>query len=157
MQIVGTKEKLALVIGPEVGQVRAVQVWAGGRNLTPVDTSAYVPSFVHAMGRSEILLRNEERISRHEASLRGLSVEEALEQLASQALPEAWAELRVLDWGETMDEVLCFVVPVQGKVHLAWKEFPSGGLHSLQVVPSELAEVIRRGRAILKPSDGPDA
>ena len=157
MQIVGTKEQLAFVIGPAAGQLRAIQVWAGGRNLTPVDTSAYVPSFVHAMERSEILLRNEERIFGHEASLRGLSVEEAVEQLASRALPEAWVELRVLDWGETMDAVLCFLVPAQGKVHLAWKEFPSGGLHSLHVVPSELAEVIRSGRTILKASDGADA
>jgi hypothetical protein len=157
LQVVGTKDKFALVMGPAAGQLRAIQVWAGGRNLTPVDTSAYLPSFVHAMERSEILLRNEERIFRYEASLRGLTVEDALEQLVSQALPQARAQLRVLDWGETMDDVLCFLVPVRGKVHLAWKEFPSGGLHSLQVVPSELAEVMRRGREILKTSDGTNA
>lgn len=157
MQVVGTKEKFAFLIGPATGQLRTVQVWAGGRNLTPVDTSAYLPSFVYAMERSEILLRNEERILKHEASLQGLTVEEALEQLISQELPQAWAELRILNWGETMDDVLCFLVPVQGKVHLAWMEFPSRGLHSLQVVPGELAEVMRCARDILNTSGGLDA
>ena len=48
-------------------------------------------------------------------------------------------------------------VPVQGKVHLAWMEHPSHSLHSLQVIPSELAGTLRRARGILKASSGPDA
>jgi hypothetical protein len=157
MQVVGIEEELAFAIGPAAGPLRTVQVWAGGRNLTPVDTSAYLPSFIFAMERSESLLRNEEAIFKHEASLQGTGVEEALEKLISQELPDAWVELRVLDWDETMDDVLCFLVPVRGKVHLAWREFPSREIHSLQVVPRELAEVMRRAREILNTSVGPDA
>ena len=157
MHVVGSKEKFAFVIGPAVGAVRTVQVWAGGRNLTPVDTSAYLPSFVHAMERDERLLNDEKKIIAHESDLRGLTVEKALELLISQDLPKAWVELSVLGWGETMDDVHCFLVPVQGKIHLAWMEFPSRSIHFLQIIPSELAETMRRAINILKASSDPDA
>jgi hypothetical protein len=157
MQLIGSKEKFAFAIGPASGAVRTVQVWAGGRNLTPIDTSAYLPSFVCAIERDEKLLHEEKKIIAHESNFRGLTVDKAFELLVSQDPPNACGELSVLGWGETMDDVHCFLVPVQGKIHLAWMEFPSRSIHFFQIIPNELAETLRRAVDILKASNDPDA
>jgi hypothetical protein len=124
-----------------------VEVWAGGQNLTPVDTSAYLPSFIHAMRADESLLCDEERVFEQGANLLGLTAKQAFECISQS--PEAWSKLRVLNWGETTDDVLCFLVPVQDKIHLAWMELPSRTVHSLPVITRELAGTLRRARHML--------
>jgi hypothetical protein len=149
MTCIGSKAKFAFILGSFSGEMRAAEVWVGGKNVTPFDSSAYVPGLLSALTRSERTLKEELNFLRYEALFFGLSVEEAflkLSQAGSPELEQAWSHLRFADWGPTTDDFLCFLIPVQSKLYLACQDQTSQAIHSVQVVPYELIQVLEVAR-----------
>jgi hypothetical protein len=149
MTSIGSKAKFAVILGSSSGEMRTAEVWVGGKNVTPFDSSAYVPGFLAALTRTERTLKEELNFLRHEALFFGLCVEEAflkLSQAGSPELEQAWSDLRFADWGPTTDDYLCFLLPVLGKLYLACQDQTSRAIHSVQVAPSDLIQVLERAR-----------
>jgi hypothetical protein len=42
----------------EVATLRKVNIWGGGKPLTPVDNSAYLPSFIHCLNKEIYRFKN---------------------------------------------------------------------------------------------------
>ena len=152
MQVFGSKDRFAILVGPSAAPLRTVEVWAGGKSLTPHDTSAYLPSFVHALASTERHLKEQLNFVRHEPLFLGLSATEAFQRIAepnSLEFEQAWEELRLIDWGPTTDDFLCFLLPIQGKVHLVCREHESGSIHSVALLPYEIIQAIEGARHAL--------
>jgi hypothetical protein len=143
MPLFGSKDRFALVVGPFAGQLRTVEIWVNGTNLTSHDSSVYLPSFVHAMETTEHGLKERLNFLKHESIFLGLSVEEAFQLAVSQEMSNVSKELRVFDWGPTTDDYLCLPLPVQGKLYLACKEHASGSIHSVSVFPYDLIRTMQ--------------
>lgn len=154
MAIFGSKERFAILVGSFVGSLRTVEVWAGGKNLTPYDTSVYLPSFVHALASTERRLNEPLSFLAFEPLFLGLSAAEAFQRVAapdSPQLEQAWAKLRVIDWGPTTDDFLCFLLPIKGKLELVCHELESGSIHSVALLPNEVVQAIEGARHALSP------
>lgn len=152
MTLFGSKDRFAILVGPYVGSLRTVEVWAGGKSLTPHDTSVYLPSFVHALVSTKSRVEKPLNFLRHEPLFLDLGVEEAFERIASAESPQleqAWSELRVIDWGPTTDDFLCFLLPIQGKLQLVCREQASGSIHAVAVPPYEITQAIEGARDAL--------
>lgn len=97
MTSIGSKDKFAVILGSSYGEMRAAEVWVGGKNLTSFDSSAYVPGFLTALTHTERGLKVELNFLRHEAVFFGLCVEEAFlkpSRAGSPELEQAWSHLR---------------------------------------------------------------
>lgn len=155
MTFFGSKDRFAILVGPTIGSLRTVEVWAGGKSLTPHDTSVYLPSFVHALASTESRLEKQLNFLRHEPLFLGLSATEAFQRIAtaeSPQLEQAWPELRLIDWGPTTDDFLCFLLPIQGKLQLVCREHASGSIHTVAVLPYEIIQAIKGARHALSSS-----
>jgi hypothetical protein len=151
MRIVGSKEAVGFVIDehhPE-GWI-AVEIWAGGQCLTPVDALPYLPAFLPGLRASETQLRRPSTFLRHEGELSEHSIPGAFALLASDGAPELQGALRWLNWGPTTDDVLCFLVPSSGKLHLTWKLHGEPCVRSMPVNPAKLADLIAHTRRTLE-------
>lgn len=144
METFGTKEHFGILVRPASGQMRQVEVWAGGKNLTPVDSSSYIPSFSHSLAKSANHLKNSADFFAYEPLFSGLAPEAAFAKLSRQeaGTEQAWSALRFADWGPTTDDFLCFLLPLNGKLHLAFCEHQSNLFHELLVEPSEIADIL---------------
>jgi hypothetical protein len=145
VKVIGSKAKFAMLLGASSGQLRTIEVWVHGKNITPIDSSAYIPGFSVALASTERRLKQELNFLRFEALFFGQSVEEAFSRLAEASSPEleqAWSLLRFADWGPTTDDYLCFLIPVQGKLYLACRENSTKVVHAAQVVPHDLTSVL---------------
>jgi hypothetical protein len=142
MTVFGSKDHFAIVVGQFAGHLRTVEIWVNGTNLTSNDALVYLPSFVYAMASTEHRLKKQLNFLKHEGLFLGLGVEEAFHRVASQEFPDAWAELRVFDWGPTTDDYLCFLLPVHGQLYLACKEHVSGSIRAVPIIPYEFARTM---------------
>lgn len=149
----GSKESVALVVGSPAWPIREVEVWVAGQNLSVQDSSAHLPSFVASMASTQAGFQAQLNFLQHENHFFGLGVEEAFSKVVSQALPDMWAALRVLDWGPTTDEWLCFLLPIHGKLYLACRQGSSKTVKAVQILPCELMHTL--GSAIAELSNGP--
>lgn len=138
----GSKDLFALVVGEPSWPNRAVEVWIGGVNLSSFDSSAYLPSFIHSMTTMRNKLRDQLNFLTHESDLGGTGVEGAFLRLASQELPQAWSDLRVLDFGPTTDDFLCFLVPVHGRLYLGCKGYTADGVVAVRITPFDLISAL---------------
>ena len=156
MRTIGTKDKFALTIGPQSGQMRQVEVWAGSKNLSPVDSSVYIPSFSHALTNAATRLKKADPLFSHEGLFGSLDVESAFDKLATQApgTEQAWVALRFVDWGPTTDDFLCFLIPLNGQLHLVCSDQDSNSLHEVILEPTEIIHVIEGAINELSNSSG---
>ncbi|GIE69554.1 hypothetical protein Apa02nite_056620 [Actinoplanes palleronii] len=114
MRRLGDRARLAVEVGevwpPDAatGDLRTVDVWAGGTWLTTVDNTAYVPSFTH------YLRRDAEQVRRRDVRTCPFperSPEEICRLLYAQACAgesDFSEQFRLMDWGPTADNVTCF-------------------------------------------------
>jgi len=153
MQQFGQKERFATIVGASANGLRHVEIWAGERSLTPVDQRAYVPAFSHAVRGTIDKLQAPNAIVRHGALFVGRGVSSSFKWLATQAHPTAWRDLGVFHWGPTTDDILCFLLPIDGQIYLAWKERGHAKTHRIPVQISDVVAVLERTLAELKPSD----
>jgi len=152
MQVFGSRDRFAILVGPPAASIRTVEIWAGGKTLTPHDTSVYLPSFVHALVSTERRLKEQLNFLRHEPLFLGLSATEAFQRIAESETPQleqAWADLRLLDWGPTTDDFLCFLLPIHGKLQQVCRENESGSIHTGVVLPYEIIQAIEGARHAL--------
>lgn len=150
MRIVGSKDAVGFVMGEHQPEGIAVEVWAGGQCLTPFDALPYLPAFLPRLQASEAQLRHPSTFLRHEGELSEHSIQDAFALLAGEAAPELHRALRWLDWGPTTDDVLCFLVPSAGKLHLTWKMQGEPCARSMPVDPADLADLIAHARRTLE-------
>lgn len=78
----------------------------------------------------------------HARDLEDGGIEGAFARLASEELPQAWSDLRVLDWGPTTDHFLCFLLPVHGKLYLGCKGVNADGVSAVQITPFDLISTL---------------
>ncbi|MEU4621855.1 hypothetical protein AB0G04_18015 [Actinoplanes sp. NPDC023801] len=88
------------------GDLRTVDLWAGGTWLTTSDNTAYVPSFTLYMRREA------EQVRRRDIKLSpfpGHSPEEVCRLLYAEMGESDFPwQFRLMDWGPTTDDVTCF-------------------------------------------------
>jgi hypothetical protein len=152
MTVFGSKERFAILVGPQIESHRSVEVWAGGKTLTPFDTSVYLPSFVRALGSTELRLKEQLNFLKYESLFIGLTAEEAIQKVVtpeSAEMEHALAELRFANWGPTTDDFLCFLLPIQGNLALICSECQSGSVHAVPLFPYEIIQVIEGARHAL--------
>lgn len=139
----GSTDRFAILIGVETGGLREVEDWAGGENLTPTDTAAYLPAFIHALEKMAKRLAQPQELLRFKQLFARCDATQAFELLSSQSHPEAWLALRVLDWGPTLDNYLCFLVPQHGRFALTFRRHETSAVHSVDLTPEYLSETIQ--------------
>lgn len=149
MRIVGSKDAVGFVFEEHSPEGIAVEIWAGGQCLTPCDTFPYLPAFLPSLQASEAQLRRPSPFLGYEGALSGHSIPDAFALLASDGVPELHRALRWLNWGPTTDDVLCFLVPLAGKLHLTWKLQGQPCPRSMPVEPADLADLIAHVRTTL--------
>jgi len=145
VRIIGSKDTLAIALGPQDGQTKLVEVWVGGANLSQQDSAAYLPSFLPALQATERALKARLNYLQHEGPFLGLGVEEAfikLRDATSAELENAWSKLRFADWGPTTDECLCFLLPVQGRLYVACQRPGLERIHHAQITPYDLIRTL---------------
>lgn len=140
MSIGNNSEQLTIRVGQYVGQLREVEVWAGGERLTGEDSLVYPLSFVTAISATEQALRAQLNFMRYEDELFGLGIDAAFERVSSGSLH---SKLRMFSWGPTTDSFLCFLLPLNGRLQLAWKSVGSDVVRSITVVPFDLICALR--------------
>lgn len=131
--------EFAIVVGEHKDGLRRVEIRVGNERLTGEDRFVYPPAFLHAMRSTANHLRGELNFLRHERELWGFGIEEAFERVSSGDLHEP---LRVLSWGPTTDDCVCFLLPVQGKLWLAWKRAEAKSPRAVPVLPYDLIRTI---------------
>lgn len=140
--IFGSKDLFAVTVGEPSWPIRTVEVWIGGVNLSSFDSSAYLPSFIHSMTKMRDKLKKQLNFLAHESDLGGSCVDGAFLRLASEEFPQAWSDLRVLDFGPTTDDFLCFLLPMQGKLYLTCKGNSADAVTAVQVTPFDLISTL---------------
>ncbi|UMR29757.1 hypothetical protein MJ904_22380 [Massilia sp. MB5] len=138
----GSKDSFAMQIGDASWPSCTVEVWAAGQNLSSFDSSAYLPSFLNSLTCELCYLKEQLNFLAFEDCFRELSVEDAFRWLESQERPEVWDKLRILDWGPTTDDYLCFLLPIRRKLYLACKGNESEIIHAVQILPYDLITVL---------------
>ncbi|MFL1455852.1 hypothetical protein ACJO5Y_15565 [Marinobacter sp. GN3S48] len=97
MKKFGNLESLLFKVGNYVdgaSNLRIVEIWSQGQILTPVDTAAYLPSYIHALKRDLLWVQDE----------RSMSVE--------------W----FLNYGETTDDISASATKRSDRVSIEFKE-----------------------------------
>ena len=97
MKKFGHLESLLFKVGNYVegaSDLRAVEIWSQGQILTPTDTVAYLPSYIHALKRDLLWVQDE----------RSMSVE--------------W----FLNYGETTDDISASATKSSGRVSIEFKK-----------------------------------
>ncbi len=140
--IFGSQDQFAVVVGEPTWPICAVEVWIGGVNLSTFDSSAYLPSFIHSMSTMRDKLKNQLNFLTHESDLGGSGVEGAFLRVASQELSQAWSDLRILNFGPTTDDFLCFLLPVDEKLYLACKSYTAAGITAVRITPFDLISTL---------------
>jgi len=79
---------------------------------------------------------------RHEPYLDGLSVEEAFLRVRTQEQPQAWSDMRVLDFSPNTDDYLCFLLPVHGGLYLTFKKNSAPSIMAVPATPPELIRIL---------------
>jgi hypothetical protein len=109
----GDRARFAVEVGavwpPDAatGDLRTVDMWAGGTWLTTGDNTAYVPSFAYYMRCDAEQVR---RRDIRPCPFPGHSPEEVCRLLYAELVGESdfpW-QFRLMDWGPTTDDVTCF-------------------------------------------------
>lgn len=83
-----------------------------------------------------------------------MALRDVFELLAGEGAPGLQDALRWLDWGPTTDDVLCFLVPSEGNLHLVWRIRDEPDIRSVLVDPIDLADLIVEVVTILKEMSG---
>ncbi len=149
MKTVGAKATFAFVVEERQADGVAVEIWAGNQCLTPNDRYPFLPAFLPRLEASEARLRRPDALLQHEAELSELSIQAAFDLLSSQEAPALHEALRWLDWGPTTDDVLCFLIPSEGRLHLTWKLANEARLGTVPVSAISLANLVAEMRDVL--------
>jgi len=147
----GNKETFALSVATDT-----VDIHIAGALVTDSDNSPYLPSFVSALQSSERALRSRLNFLTHESLFFGMSVGDAFSALASpstSAHEVAFNELRFADWGETTDSHLSFLLPVNGRLHVACSLLGGNAVHASVVWPYDIISTINAALLAMGPNN----
>ncbi|MFS2032412.1 hypothetical protein ACEN8I_00080 [Polaromonas sp. CT11-55] len=148
------ESKLEISVGEYVDQLRRVEIWIDGERLTGDDPFVYPEAFLTHLIRSRDHLKTELNFLKHEAELMGLGIDDAFERVSSGNLHTT---LRVLDWGPTTDDYLCFLLPIQSRLWLTWKrQRAPAKVRAIQILPYELISAIEVAADQLRNGDTGD-
>lgn len=121
MKMIGDAARFAVEIGPADSssrQMRIVNIYVGGKNISEVDNAAYVPQFVTSLRRAADALKRKMDYAKYEPLFLQHSLEEAYQRLAADE-GELFGACRVLDLGATTDSSLSFLIPYRNRLYLA--------------------------------------
>ena len=131
MKTIGNQSSFGLEIGlQEVdnSNLRKVSIFVGNQNICVDDNLVYIPSFVSSLIASANYLKNKIDYVKFEKYFLGLSTVEAhefIKNTANVVSPEyklvggnIYGFHRFLDWGETTDNNISFLIPINSFLYL---------------------------------------
>jgi hypothetical protein len=137
----GEKTSFAIAVGMTRWPFCEVEIWVAGVNLSAYDSSAYLPAFISSVAYAVNSLKERLNFLEFEDRFYDLSLQAAFSWVESEVEPTAWAKLRVIDFGPTTDDYLCFLLPVRGKLYLSCRGRESDLVTVAQVLPHDLIMV----------------
>jgi hypothetical protein len=122
--IIGDIERFGFGISPiedsPSGQVQVVDIYVASKRLAAFDNSAYIPSFATSLERTSDCLKAKIDYLRF-VGLFGDKDPMDIHALLRDDETGVEESHRFMEWGETTNDIISFLIPYRGQLHLTYQ------------------------------------